>query len=386
MKNLPTSGIRKVFDQAQLLESRGREVLHLEIGRPDWPAPACLREQTIRAVDNGFIHYIANRGVPELRAAIAEDIRRRTGTSYDPDTELIVTTGASEGLAMCALAFLEPGDEMIVPEPAWPHYKATAAMGNAKAVTVPLDHAMGFELDPCRVEDAMTARTKIIVINNPNNPTGAVYSRESLKAVIALAEKHGCFILADEVYQDFVFQGRPFHSLATLCNGSDRLILLNSLSKSYAMTGYRIGYIAAAPAISDTLNRVHQYLTVCGTAFAQKGAAALFADPSRDRYLADMKAAFEKRLMPWVQTFRENLNFQFSPPSGAFYIFPKVNFNGMTATEFCHHALHEAHVAMVPGTVFGDEFSQYVRISYGLDIPVQEKAAHQLLQLLGSRE
>lgn len=381
MKNLPSSGIRLVFDQAQALEKCGHEISHLEIGRPDWPPPPSLNQQTVQAISDGFIHYIANRGIPELRAAISEDTALRTGVRYDPDTELIVTTGASEGLAMCALAFLDPGDEMIIPEPAWPHYKATAALANARAVTIPLDHATGFELDPGRIRDAITAKTKIVVINNPNNPTGAVYSRDSLKEIVALAEKHGFFILADEVYQDYVYPGHDFHSLATLCNGSDRLILLNSLSKSYAMTGYRVGYIAAAPEISDTLNKIHQYLTVCGTAFAQKGAAALFSDPARQTYLSKIKGAFAARLAPWLEAFQGAPHFQFSPPKGAFYIFPKIDFNAMSGMEFCTYALNEAHVAMVPGSVFGEDFSQYARISYGLDVPTQEKAVKRLLEL-----
>ena len=291
---LPSSGIRAIFDRASEIERQGSRVWHLEIGRPDWRLPPGVAREAKRALDEGFVHYIANRGLLELRQAISDDLKRTTGHTYDLEEEIIVTTGASEGLGMCALALLGPGDEMIVPEPAWPHYRAVAEMAGATPVSLPLFPDDGHLLDPEAVASKITSKTRMLVVDTPSNPTGAVQPKEYLQEIATLAQRHGFFVLADEVYQDLIYEGQH-HSMATIMGESDLLILLNSFSKSYAMTGWRIGHIAAEANISDALNRVHQYLTVCGVAFAQKGAVGLLRHPQRLPYLDEMRQAFYER-------------------------------------------------------------------------------------------
>lgn len=378
---LPPSGIRSIFDRAAEIERRGGRVWHLEIGRPDWKLPPYLVEEAKQALDEGFVHYIANRGLLELRQAISDDLKTTTGRNYNPENEIIVTNGGSEVLAMCALALLGAGDEMIVPEPAWLHYKAAAEMAGAKPVPLSLSPDDGFLLNPELVASKITPRTRMIIVNTPGNPTGAVQPREFLQEIADLANKHGFFVLADEVYQDFVYEGQH-HSMATIMGESDQLLLLNSFSKSYIMTGWRIGYIAAVPKISDVLNRIHQYLTVCGVSFAQRGAAKMLRHPGRQAYLKELHAEFQERYMIWRDAFASLPNVKLSPPKGAFYLFPRIDYRGMMARDFCQFMLEKHNVAMVPGDVFGDDFNRYVRISYGRELETQHEAAKIIVSVL----
>ena len=382
-RRLPSSGIRAIFDRASEIERQGSRVWHLEIGRPDWKLPPGVAQEAKQALDEGFVHYIANRGLLELRRAISEDLERITGRTYDPEREIIVTTGASEGLAMCALALLGPGDEVIVPEPAWPHYRAVAEMAGATPVSLPLSPDDGYLLDPEAFASKVTSKTRMLVIDTPSNPTGAVQPQEYLQEIAALAQRHGFFVLADEVYQDFIYEGQH-HSMATIMGESELLILLNSFSKSYAMTGWRIGHVAASPMISDALNRVHQYLTVCGVSFAQRGAARMLSHPERQNYLEEMRAEFLKRYTVWRNAFADHPNVKLVPPQGAFYLFPRIDFNNMTAREFCHFMLEEHRVAMVPGDVFGAGFDRHIRISYGRDLETQREAAKRIVSALAN--
>jgi len=380
-RTLPSSGIRAVFDRASEIERQGNRVWHLEIGRPDWRSPPGVAQEAKQALDGGFVHYVANRGLLELRRAISDDLKRITDRAYDPEREIIVTTGASEGLAMCALALLGPGDEMIVPEPTWPHYRVVAEMAGAMPVSLPLSPDDGYFLDPEAVAGKISSKTRMLVVNSPSNPTGAVQPKESLQIIADLAQKHGFFILADEVYQDFIYEGKH-HSMATIMGESDLLVLLNSFSKSYAMTGWRIGHIAAEANISDALNRVHRYLTVCGVAFAQKGAAGLLCHPQRLPYLDEMRQDFYERYVVWRDAFSDCPGVQLVSPSGAFYVFPRIDYQAMSGREFCEYMLEEHQVAMVPGEIFGENYGQYMRISYGRDIETQRAAAAKIVEVL----
>jgi len=381
---LPPSGIRQIFDRAKEIEQSGRPVLHLEIGRPDYSQPFGAVRCAQEAMDSGFVHYIANRGLPELREAIVEDIHDSAGVNFDPETEVIVTTGASEALSMVALALLGPGDEVIIPEPAWPHYRAVVQMAGATSVTLPLAGAgNGFILDPEELAKLITDKTRMIVLNTPCNPSGAVQPPDVLQEVARLALKHGIFVFSDEVYKDFVYDGEHV-SIGSFMADSDRFLYVNSLSKSYAMTGWRIGYVAARAEVSDALNRIHQYLTVCGVAFAQKGAVAALRSQRRQEYLSGMREAFQERRSVWQSAWTDCPGFQCVAPGGAFYLFPRIDFRGMNAREFCSFMLTEHQVAMVPGDVFGDAYDHYVRISFGRDLATQQAAAERLIEVINA--
>ncbi|MFC1715912.1 pyridoxal phosphate-dependent aminotransferase [Candidatus Poribacteria bacterium] len=374
-RDLPGSGIRKIFNMASQKEKEGDRVFHLEIGRPYWQMPPGAASGVICALESGFVNYIHNRGLIELREAISNFIRGRTGYLYDPEAELIVTCGASEAIAMIMLAFVSSGDEVIVLEPAWPHYVACIKMAGGTPVRVPraIDNGYGFQREA--VSAAITDRTKLIVINNPCNPTGAVYSAEELRDLSEIARKYGLLVVSDEIYKDFVW-GDQYTSMVEIMADRDSLILVDGFSKSYAMTGWRIGYVAASPEVSDALNRVHQYLTVCGVAFAQKGATKVLQNPKLPEYNEKMRAAFLERHNVWCEALVDCPGVEFYRPGGAFYFFPKIDLPDMDGHSFCMKMLNEYGLAMVPGDVFGVGYEQHVRIAYGGNLEIQREAAH----------
>jgi len=313
---------------------------------------------------------------------LAAETEEATGRRFDPDTELIFTTGGSEAVSLCGLALLGPGDEAIIPQPAWHHYWAVVEMAGATPVALPLDVNDGYRLDPERLARAITPRTRLLVLNTPGNPSGAVQSAEDLEAIAQLADKHGFYVLCDEVYKDFVFEGAHV-SIARFMVGSDRLIYLNSLSKSDAMTGWRVGWAAAAAPVSDALNRVHQYLPVCGVPFAQHGALAALAHPGRRDYLNAMGAAFARRREIWIQAFKDCPGVTLQPPKGAFYLFPRIGFQGLAGLAFARHMLETQGLAMVPWDVFGSSYRHHVRISYGMGEETQQRAADRFKEAMG---
>lgn len=378
---LPASGIRKVFDKANALEKQGKKVFHLEIGRPDWKLPPGAEEAAIEALKSGFVHYVHNRGILELRQSLSRYIEKKTSVKYDPETEIIITLGGSEGVSMAMLALIGAGDEVIVPLPVWPNYATTIEMAGGKPVFTLCGPEQGFAYIPEDFQKAITDKTKMIILNSPNNPTGTVQKKENLKAIVELAEKYGLFILSDEVYQDFVYEGRRI-SLAELVSDKSRLIMVNSFSKSFAMTGWRIGWVASDSKISDAMNRIHQYLTICGVSFAQKGVASMLDDERLTGYLREMNHEFRKRYEVWRDAFQDLECVTLVPPGGAFYIFPEFNIPGMDAARFCDMCLNDIQVAMVPGNIFGEQYHKCVRISYGRNLETQKEAASRLVDYI----
>ena len=381
---LPASGIRAIVDRASAMERAGQAVLHLEIGRPDWRMPPGAAEAAKRAIDDGHVHYTANRGLPELRQAIADEVTAITGRHFDPDTELIVTSGVSEAWSMVGLALLGPGDEIIIPTPSWSHYWAVAEMAGATVVPLQLSPAQGFVIDPEELVRLITPRTRMMILTTPGNPTGAVQPPAVLQAIAELALKHGFFIFADEIYHEFVYDVEHV-SIGRYLGDSELLLYANGFSKNFAMTGWRLGYIAAAAPLSDALNRVHQYLTVCTVTFAQKGAVSVLRHPERNAYTTEMRRAFRDRYAVWRDAFATCPSVQLVAPNGAIYIFPRIDHKGMTGAEFCEFMLTEHQVAMIPGHIFGTGFEQHVRIAYGRDVETQRAAAAKIVEVLKCR-
>lgn len=378
----PASGIRAIFDRAKELESGGEKILHLEVGRPYWPPPEGTLDLAKQALDEGHIHYIVNRGLPELRRVMAGRIAADTTRSFDPESELIITLGASEGVFITASVLLGPGDEIIVPLPAWPHYQACAEIAGATTVPLNLKAETGFILDPDELAAKITPRTRIIVVNSPANPTGAVQPPEVLEAVAALALKHGIYVLSDEVYSDFVFQGEH-RSIGEFMGGSDLFIYATSLSKSLALTGWRIGCLAAGRELSDAMNRIHQYTTVCGVACTQWAAARVLQGSGLDDYHRAMRQAFHERGQVWRQSLADLDQVLLVPPTGAFYLFPRIDLPDMQGQDFCRRLLEEHHLAMVPGEAFGEAYANHVRISYGGELALQKEAVVRFSQAIG---
>ena len=380
----PASGIRAIFDRAAELERAGRRVLRLDVGRPVWKLPPGAQEAVVDAVAGGENHYTANRGIAELRAAIADELARSAGRSFDPETEVVVTAGAMEAVTAAALAFTGPGDEVVVPEPAWSHYAAAFELAGATVVPLPLDPATGFAIDPDALTAKLTARTRLVVVNTPGNPTGAVQPRAALERVAAIARERDLFVLADDVYGELALTAEHV-PIAGLLGDHPGLLQVGSLSKSDAMTGWRIGWVAAPAAAADVLNRVHTYLTTCATSIAQYGALAALRHPGRAAYLAELRAAFAERLELWSDTL-SGLPGVTMPvaPEGAIYLFPRIEHRGMTGRELCDHLLEAHGVAVVPGDVFGAGYESHVRISYGADLDVQRQASRAFAGILGT--
>ncbi len=381
---LPASGIRKFFDLANTIQGEGETVHRLEIGRPDWKIPKIAQELVTEAMSKGHYHYVANRGEEHLRKVLSDKAYSATGIMFDYNKELIVTTGASEGLAMCALALLEHGDEVIIPEPAWSHYKTVTQLAGAKPIPVSLSSNNGFIIDPELIKKAISPKTKLLIINTPNNPTGAIQPPDVLHELAELSEKYGFYILSDEVYDHFVYNGQSHFSMAEIMKDSDKLIYLNSLSKTYGVTGWRIGYICCSPEVSDALNRIHQYLTVCGVSTVQYAAAKMLESAEIKQYLKDLNFEFQKRCDVWSKNKISCANFSYTNPSGAFYIFPKFNYKDLNSNKFCEYMLEKHHVCMVPGSVFGDNFDNHVRISFSGKIETQQKAKKIIFDTLGN--
>jgi len=362
MDYIPPSGIRKVFDEVAKLEREGRSIIHFQIGRPDFDTPQHIKEAAKRALDEGFVHYTSNYGIVELREAIARKLRVDNAIEVDPHTELIVTVGANEAIALIMLALINPGDEAIVPDPAWPHYYSCVHLAGGMPISVPLREKNGFQLDPDDVKDKITPRTRMLVVNTPHNPTGAMLSCQTLTALAEIANRHGLFVLADEVYDRITLTDQAHVSFASISGMREKTLTVNAFSKTYSMTGWRLGYVAAPASLIQVMIKVHQYTVTSACSFAQKGAVAALT--GSQQCVTDMVAEFKRRRDLVTKTLQKIPEISLVPPAGTFYAFPNIQRLGLSSEELCSYLLHEAGVAMVPGNVFGEYGDGYIRIAF----------------------
>jgi aspartate/methionine/tyrosine aminotransferase len=365
------SGIRAVFERALELERGGRSIVHLEIGRPHADSPPAAKAAAAAALAAGHVHYTPNRGLPALREALAA----RQGR--DP-AEILVTAGGSEAVAATMLALVEAGDEVVVCDPAWPHYDGDIRLAAATPVHVSARAADGFAPDPDAVAAAVTPQTRMLVLCSPSNPTGGVLDAARLEALAAICRERDLWVLSDEIYEAFVYDGAEHRSIAALAGMAERTIVSNSFSKTWSMTGWRVGWLAAPAAVCDRINPVHQHLAVCAPSFAQEGALAALQDgPAFPQALVAEYAQRRAELLdglaalPGVELA--------GAPAGAFYAFPAVA--GPTPAV---RMLEEAGVAAVPGEVFGDAYAGHVRLSYAVAASELRDALERLRALLGS--
>lgn len=361
--SLPASGIRKVFDEAERLEREGHHLIRFDVGRPDLATPTFVVDAAHAALDEGWTKYVENRGIPELREAIAARLERDRGVAYDPATEVIVTTGASEAVAASLTAVLEPGSEILVPTPAWPHYANVARLVGAEVVEVPLDLDKGMQLDAEDLAPHISERTRLLVVNSPSNPTSVVTDPSRLEGILALAREHDLWVMSDEIYETYCFGGSVSPSFASLPDARERTLTINGFSKAFGMTGWRVGYVAAPAGICAEINKPHQYTTVCATAFAQKAAVAAYSHSDSTSFLEQVRSDFESRRDCLLAAVGGRLSSP--PPDGAFYFFPRLPASAPDAAEATLHLLREAKVAVVPGSVFGRDFGRHIRVSYG---------------------
>jgi len=354
----PPSGIRRFFDIVATMP----EVISLGIGEPDFVTPTSILEAGKASLDAGKTGYTSNSGTTELRVALARHLERRYGVTYDPETEILITVGVSEAVHLAALALIEPGEEVLVPEPSFVAYPAVVKFPGGIPVPIPTRVENQFQLDAADLDRAVTPRTRGLILSYPNNPTGAVMEREQLLAVAAAAERHNLFVLDDEIYDRLVY-GIEHTCFAALPGMRERTILLGGFSKDYAMTGWRIGYACGPGEVIAGLRKIHQYIIMSAPTAAQYAALNALTDPAAELAVQEMVAAYDRRR----RTIVDGLNRIGLPtfePRGAFYAFPDVRGTGLDSETFSTRLLYEHRVAVVPGEAFGKSGLGFVRCSY----------------------
>ena len=355
IKNMPPSGIRKYFDLINELD----DVISLGVGEPDFVTPWNVREVGIYSLQKGRTHYSSNAGFIELRQEIASYLKRYD-LHYDPSNQIIVTVGGSEGIDIALRTLVGPGDEVIVPEPSFVAYKGCTAFTGATAKVINLREEDQFKLTPELLEEAITPNTKVVIIPFPNNPTGAIMTREELEPIVEVLKDKDIIAISDEIYSELTY-GEDHVSIASFPEMKDKTIVINGFSKAFAMTGWRLGYVCGHPALIEEMKKIHQYALMCAPTTAQY--AAIEALRNCDKEVNDMVKEYNRRRRVMVNGFRK-IGLNCFEPLGAFYVFPSIQSTGLTSDEFCEGLLKEERVLVVPGTAFGDCGEGFVRACY----------------------
>jgi aminotransferase len=371
---LPPSGIRKFFDLLSSLE----DVISLGIGEPDFVTPWHIREAGTYSLEKGYTMYTSNSGMLELRQELGSYLERRYGVSYHPEDEILITTGSSEGLDLAMRAIINPGDEVIIPNPCYVAYPANVILAGGVPVLVPTNEETDFVVRATDVEASITKRTKAILLGYPANPTGAVMPRSESSLVVELAKKHNLLVISDEIYARLVY-GVEHICFPSLPNMKERTILVSGFSKSHAMTGWRIGFVAAERRFIQALTKIHQYTMLCAPTMAQM--AAIEALRSGEAEVERMVQEYNRRRRLMVKRLND-IGLPCFEPKGAFYAFPSIKASGMNSEEFAEKLLKEERVAVVPGTAFGPCGEGFVRCCYATSLPNIEEALRRMDRFL----
>ena len=368
------SGIRKFFDVVNEME----DAISLGVGEPDFDTPWRIREEGIYSLERGRTFYTSNAGLKELKEEIAKYESRKIGVSYNPNTEIIVTVGGSEGIDIALRAMLEPGDEVLIPQPSYVSYLPCTVLADGVPVVIPLQQKNEFKLTAEELEAAITPKTKILVMPFPNNPTGAIMTREDLEPIAKVIEKHDLFV-SDEIYSELTYQC-SHTSIASLPGMRERTLVINGFSKGFAMTGWRLGYVCGPKLIIEQMVKIHQYAIMCAPTNSQY--AAVEALRNCDGEVQQMREAYNQRRRFLVHEFKR-MKLECFEPYGAFYIFPNIQEFGMTSEEFATRFLEEEKVAVVPGTAFGACGEGFLRISYAYSLEDLKEAIGRLGAFIG---
>ena len=372
MNDIPFSGIRKVTEAVAKLEKEGKDIISLSIGRPNFDTPAHIKEAAKKSLDEGHIFYTSNYGTESLRQAVADKLKRDNGLDYEM-SDVIVTVGANQAVSIAMTALLDPGDEVLVPNPSWLHYFYCADLVGAKTVSYPLLEENNFNVVPEDIEKLVTPKTKMVIVNSPNNPTGSVLSKESLQAIADIAEKYDLVVLSDEIYEKLIYDDSVHHSIASLPGMRDRTVMIHGVSKSYSMTGWRIGFaVTANKEFISAMIRVLQYTVTCANSFAQDGAEVALNGPQD--CVEDMRQQFDRRRKLVYDRINKIEGLSCIAPKGAFYCFVNIKKLGMSDEVASNYYINEAGVAMVPGSAFGEYGKGYLRVSFANSYENIEKA------------
>ena len=357
VRSLQPSGIRRFFDMLAEM----KDVISLTIGEPDFTTPEPITRAAIASLEAGETHYTANGGMIELREAIAADLEHRYGIRYDPRTELVITVGASEAVDASLRAICDPGDEVIYHEPSFVAYAPCITLAGGVPVPISTGEATDFQMTAAQLEAAITPRTKALFLGYPNNPTGAVLDRDELEKIAAVIDRHDLMVVSDEIYERLVYGGHEHVPFSALPGMRDRTVLIGGFSKSYAMTGWRIGWVAAPAPVMVGIAKIHQYGIMCAPTVAQF--AALEALRIGEPFVIEMQAEYDRRRQLMTRRFNE-IGLHCFEPLGAFYCFPNITRTGMDDETFARTLLDEERVAVVPGTAFGPSGAGHVRACY----------------------
>ena len=368
--SLAPSGIRKFFDIVSEME----DAISLGVGEPDFDTPWRVREEGIYSLERGRTFYTSNAGLKELKLEISRYLARTIQVDYDYSREVLVTVGGSEAIDLAFRAMLDPGDEVLIPQPSYVSYLPCAVLADGVPVTIPLQHENSFKLTREELEAAITPRTKILVLPFPNNPTGAVMTREDLEPIAQAVMEHDLYVVSDEIYSELTYSGQHC-SIASLPGMRDRTLVSNGFSKGFAMTGWRLGYICGPAPIVEQMTKIHQYAIMCAPTTSQYAAVEALRNCGRD--VEQMRESYNQRRRFLMNEFRK-MGLQCFEPYGAFYAFPSIREFGMTSEEFATRLLQEEKVAVVPGTAFGDCGEGFLRISYAYSLADLKEAIGRL--------
>ncbi len=379
-QRIPYSPIRVMFDAARNLEQAGREVIHLEIGRPDYDTPDHIVEAAIAALRAGKHHYAPNAGIPELRRAISEKYQTEYDLEYDPDSEIIVTCGVAEGIYLAVHAFLNPGDQVLIPNPRWINYDIDAFTQMVEPIDYSLTAERNFQPDPDELEALVTQRTRMIILSSPSNPTGGVIDLENLQKIADLVRRHNLLVLSDEIYERIIYPPARHTSIASLPGMREQTIVLNGFSKYFSMTGWRLGFAVAPRDLISPMLRYHQFMITSTNTFGQYGAlVALTSDQGPSLAMVD---EFQRRRDYLFSAVNELPGFRCTKPLGAFFLFPDIRETGMDGFQMAKLLLEKAGVASVAGECFGRSGAGHIRFSYANSIENLKKAVGNIRSVL----
>lgn len=364
------SGIRKFFD----VVSEMKDAISLGVGEPDFDTPWHIREEGIYSLEKGRTFYTSNSGLKELRVEIVRYLQRRFGLSYDWQHEVLITVGGSEAIDLAMRAMLNPGDEVLIPQPSYVSYLPCCVLADGVPVFIELKEENQFRLTPEELRAAITDKTKILVLPFPNNPTGAIMTKEDLEAIAEICIEKDLYVISDEIYTELTYSGEPV-TIASIPGMRDRTIVINGFSKAYAMTGWRLGYAAGPRVIMEQMTKIHQFAIMCAPTTSQYAAVSALRNGDAD--VAMMRESYNQRRRFLIDALRR-MNLECFEPFGAFYVFPSIKRFGMTSEEFATRLLNEEKVAVVPGTAFGACGEGFLRISYAYSLEDLKKALERL--------
>lgn len=365
--SIPPSGIRKFFD----IVSEMKDAISLGVGEPDFDTPWHIREEGIYSLEKGRTFYTSNAGLKDLKIEIHNYLERRCNVCYDPDHEIMVTVGGSEAIDAAMRAMIDPGDEVLIPQPSYVSYTPCCVLADGVPVTIELEEKDRFRLTPEKLLEKITPKTKILVLPFPNNPTGAIMEREDLEKIAEIVIEKDLFVISDEIYSELTYAKEDHVSIASMPGMKERTVLINGFSKAFAMTGWRLGYACAPEVILKQMLKIHQYAIMCAPTTSQY--AAVEALRNGDEDVKHMRESYDQRRRFLLNAFQE-MNLDCFEPQGAFYMFPSIKRFGMTSEEFATRLLREEKVAVVPGTAFGDCGEGFLRVSYAYSLKSLKEA------------